>query len=311
MFTQSHSPRIVATLVALVAVSVAAPTFAKRPSKRAKAAAAKAAAEKAAADAAAAKAAEEAAAAEAAAAEAAKPPPPPDPGHVNLSSDATGLVAEVAGALHGLKEGDNKVQLMPGDYDIVVRDGAKKEIARLKVRVESNKVALLTVVTKGKLVVTAGADTGVQVDGKAVAAKDGKAETTVGAGKHSVVITQPGMVGRKGEIDVIAGKTHSITATLKPYDAGSKPAAWAGVLGGGALILTAVLLESFAEPTAVGGDATRWALVGVGMAGFVGGTIMMKGILEREANPPVEPGKLDTKVSALDKTVGIKIAGRF
>ncbi len=305
MFTQSHRMTMVASMFAVLALSLAAPSYAKRgkQSKRAKAAAA-AAAEAAATEAAAA----EVAAAEAAAIEAAKPPPP---GYVNLASDATGLVAEFNSALHGLKEGNNRYELPVGDYAVVVTDGAKKEIAREQVRVESKQTATVTVVTKGKVIIAAGKSVAVQIDGKAAVAKDGKVESTVVAGKHSVVITEPGMIGREGALEVTAGKTHMVSAKLSPYDAGSKTAAWAGVIGGGGLILTAVLLEAFADPVAVGGDATRWALVGVGTTGFVSGTIMMKGILKREANPPVKKGKLNVKISAGPQMKGAAVAMRF
>ena len=184
-------------------------------------------------------------------------------------------------------------------------------VASFKVMIASEKDARVTVVTKGQVVIAAAGKTAVQIDGKAQTAADGTVTSTVEAGKHSVVITSPGMVGRSSDIDVVAGKTHSITAALEAFDAGSKPAAWAGIIGGGALILTAVLVESFADVGAMGGDATRWALVGVGTAGFVGGTILMKGILEREANPPIKPGKLDVKVSATPTMKGASLALRF
>ena len=202
--------------------------------------------------------------------------------------------------------------MMPGDrHAIVVRDKANKEIGSFKVMIEAEKEARITVVTKGKIVVAADAKTAVQIDGKAVKANDGQVASTLAAGKHSVVITSPGREGLKGDVHVIAGKTHTVSGALKAFDAGSRPAAWAGIIGGGALILTAVLIESFADVSAVGGDATRWALVGVGTAGFVGGTILMKGILEREANPPIKDGKFDVKISATPTMKGAAVAMRF
>lgn len=297
MFTHRHTPRLVATLVVLTTFVLASNSFAKRPKKKAKPVEAPVA--------------EAPAELPAEATVAVEPPPPPKPGNVVVASDSDGLVAELAGALHGLKVGDNTYELQPGEHAIIVRDRANKEVATFKVMIESEKDARVTVVTKGQVVIAAAGDTAVQIDGKAQTAKDGTVAATVAAGKHSIVITSPGRVGRSSDIDVVAGKTHSVTAALEAYDAGSRPAAWAGIIGGGALILTAVLVESFADVSALGGDATRWALVGVGTAGFVGGTILMKGILEREANPPIKPGTLDIKVSATPTLRGAALAMRF
>lgn len=239
------------------------------------------------------------------------PPPPPKPGYAVITSDADGLTAEVAGTLKGLKVGETRVELQPGDHKITVTDKDKKVVATFDIKIEPEGEAKVSVVTRGQIVVPTAAEVKVKIDGKDVAAADGKVSATLPAGPHSVVVTQTGMVGAKASVDVAAGKTHMITAGLKPYDAGSKPAAWAAIIGGGGLILAGVLLEAFADRDAVGGDATRWSLVGVGTAGFVGGTILMKDILKKEANPPIEEGGLTIKLAATPRLQGAAVAMRF
>lgn len=240
-----------------------------------------------------------------------EPPPPPKPGHVVIHSDADDLVAQVDGALVGLKKGPNKVELKPGDYTIVVKTKKGEAVGSYKVTVQSEAEASVKVVTTGVIVLGVNDGSSLEVDGKKVAPKDGTAKLSVKAGKHSVVVKRPGFFGRKGDLDVTAGKTHSIDPALDKLKAGNKTLAWVGVVGGGALVLTGVLLEALVDANKFGGDATRWAVMGVGTAGFVGGTILMKQILKKENNPPVKPGTIKASVALSPATRSASLALRF
>ncbi|GEM_PF-3406229 len=230
-------------------------------------------------------------------AEAVVAPPPPAPGFVVINVDMEGLSAVVGGEVHGLKIGANRFELPAGDAVIEVQDKKGKSIKKETVTVNSGKDTDIKIVMTGKLVVRTAEGMTVKLDGKAVKAESGAASATVKGGKHSVVVTQPGRVGVKSNIDVIAGRTHTINPSLATFSPGNENLAWAGVLGGGALILAAVLMERFADATSFGGDTTRWVMVGAGVAGFASGTIMMKDIYKKEANPPVKDGKLPMQVT--------------
>ena len=232
-------------------------------------------------------------------------------GHVLIVSDADALVAEVAGALHGLKTGENRIQVPAGATKIVVRSKKDAEVATFQVNVPAAGEARVTVVTKGTIVVDAGEQQAVEVDGNAVTAKDGRMESSVAAGKHSVVVSAPGRIGQKGDIEVVAGKTHTISPQLRQLEIGNKSLAWAGIYGGGAMVLVSVLMESFVDAGAAGGDVTRWGLAGVGAAAFVLGTIEMKDILKKESTPPVDDTTFKVKISSARQFRGAGVSMRF
>ncbi|MEY3013792.1 MAG: hypothetical protein RIT45_2527 [Pseudomonadota bacterium] len=224
-------------------------------------------------------------------------PPSPKPGHVVIESDADGLVAEVAGAVHGLKIGANRIEVAAGDWTVAVRDKAGKAVGSWSVHVDPEGEAKVTVVTTGEVVIPVSNGRVVEINGKAVEAKNGEVRTRLPAGKASVVVKEPGKVGIKGDVEVTAGKSASIDPKLEHFEPGNKTLAWVGIVGGGALVLAGTLMEPFVDASAAGGDATRWAMVGVGTAAFVGGTILMKDILAKENAPPVKDGSFDVRLS--------------
>lgn len=234
-----------------------------------------------------------------------EPPPPPPPGFVVVNVDVEGLSAVIAGEVHGLKVGANRFELPagPAKVDLQGKDG--KTIKSYDVSIESSKDAAVDVVMTGKLVVTAKGDMAVNLDGKDVQAKEGKVEARVKGGEHSIVVTQPGHVGIKSKIEVMAGRTHAIDPQLASFDPGNRTLAWVSILGGGALILAATVVEAVGQAGEFGGESARWGIAGVGVVGFVGGTIMMKDILKKEANPPTEDGKFAVQVSRASLPTGL------
>lgn len=232
--------------------------------------------------------------------EEAPPAAPPPPGFVVITVDTEGLSAVVGGEVHGLKKGANRFELPAGSATIEVQGKGGKSIQKTDVVIDSAKDAQVSVTLTGKLVINGDA-LAISVDGKDLKKDGASAQTQLLRGKHSVVVTQPGRIGIKSQVEVLAGRTHTIDPRLERFDAGDKRLAWASVLGGGGLIVAAVILERFVDSQSLGGDTTRWIMVGGGIAGFAGGTIMMKKILKREANPPVQDGKLDVKVSAAQR----------
>jgi len=230
---------------------------------------------------------------------------------VVVVADADDLVAEVGGAIRGLKAGENRIELPAGDHTVVVRTKAGKAIGSYPVQVPSGGEARVQIVSTGVVVVPAREGRVVEVDGKAVEAKDGRYEIRRGAGKVPVVVKEAGKVGRKGEVDILVGKTATLDPTLEAFSAGNKNVALACILGGGALVLGGTLMEVFADADAVGGDGTRWALMGIGTAAFVGGTIWMKDILAKENSPPVQPGTFDVKFAATRGGAAARLTLRF
>lgn len=247
----------------------------------------------------------------AAPAEPAPAPEPPKPGHLVISADADELVAEVAGAVHGLKKGNNSIEVAAGDWTVVVRTKAGKAVGSYPAHVDPGAEVAVTVVSTGAIVVPVADGRTVEIGGKAAEAKDGKVEARLPAGKVPVVVKEPGKTGIKGEVEVLMGKTATIDPTLEAFDPGNKTLAWVGILGGGALVLTGVLMEGFVDASSAGGDATRWTMMGVGTAAFVGGTILMKDILAKENDPPVKDGTFDVRLSASRNGGAASLALRF
>lgn len=237
------------------------------------------------------------------------PPAKPAPGHVVIVADADGLVAQVGGALHGLKKGANRYPLPAGSHTVVVKNKKGAKIGSYPVTIAPAGEATVKVATVGTLTLNVADGGSLEVNGKKVKAKNGVASTSVPAGSHSIVVKRPGYFGTKGSLEVAAGSKLAIDPAMEKFKGGSRTLAWAGVVGGGALVVTAVLLEAFADAGDVGGDATRWVLVGVGTAGFVGGTILMKDLIKKENNPPVHPGKIKAKLSLGGKVA--RFAYRF
>jgi hypothetical protein len=228
------------------------------------------------------------------------------PGSLVVTADADGLVLEIrdAGAdsrVIGLKAGENRVDLAAGTVHVVVRTAGGQVLNDDNVAVPAGGEARLSVIGQGQVRVEAPEGAAVTLDGNPVARKDGVHATAAVAGAHSLVVTHPGRYGQKGALEVAAGRTAAVKADLQPYDvAGPIPTvAWVAVLGGGALLLTGVALDALFEANEVGGDATRWALVGVGTAGFVGGTVALKRSMDAVGEPPVRDGTWQVQVSRL------------
>ncbi len=244
-------------------------------------------------------------------AEPAPAPEPPKPGHLILEADADDLVAEVAGAVHGLKKGSNSIEVAAGDWTVVVRTKAGKAIGSYPAHVDPGADATIQIVSTGALVVPVDNGRTVEIAGKPVEAKDGKIEARFAAGKVPVVVKEPGKTGLKGEVEIVMGKTATIDPKLEAFDPGNKTLAWVGILGGGALVLTGVLMEGLVDASSAGGDATRWTMMGLGTAAFVGGTILMKDILAKENDPPVKDGSFDVRLSASSRGGSASLALRF
>jgi hypothetical protein len=215
---------------------------------------------------------------------------PAAPGTLVVVVDVDGLAADVAGAVTGLKKGENSLQVAAGTAKVVVRNAAGAVVKAADVVVASGATVRLEVTTRGRIEVATVRGAKIELDGKEVPAKDGKAEVDVDMGKHSLLITRPGYFGRKGDVELGAGQRATVTADLATFEPESdlRAYAWAGIGVGGALLLTAVAIDAFADYDSVGGDTVRWTMMGLGTVGFVGGTILLKQAAEANANPPVQ-----------------------
>ncbi len=242
----------------------------------------------------------------------AMPIEPPKPGYVHIDADDEGLVAEVAGEVHGLKKGDNRYELPAGVAGVRIKDKAGKVLLDKSVDVPAGGDVTLVVKTLGRIVVQSADDAKVTLDGKAVDRKAAAAGISVAPGEHAVQVSRPGYFGRKGKLNVAVGQTATVDPTLEAFVAGSSSTlAWAGIIGGGALVVTGVLVDAFADWDSVGGEGARWGLLGVGAAAFVVGNIMLKNQMDEAANPPMRDGGLKVQVGALQGGAMAVVAGRF
>ncbi|MFZ4577033.1 MAG: hypothetical protein ACOYOB_01455 [Myxococcota bacterium] len=254
----------------------------------------------------------------------AEPPPSPAsavvevapaaPGTLVVVVDVDGLAADVAGAVTALKKGENALQVAAGTAKVVVRTAAGAVVKEAEVAVASGATARLDVTTRGKIEVATVRGAKIELDGKEVPTSDGKAEVDVDMGKHSLVITRSGYFGRKGDVELGAGQRASVTADLAMFEPENdlRAYAWAGIGGGGALILAAVAIDAFANYDSLGGDTVRWTLMGLGTAGFVGGTILLKQGAEASASPPVQDTpKFDIRLSQTQGGAVARLGMRF
>lgn len=232
----------------------------------------------------------------------ATPPAAAAPGTLVVVADADGLVAELRAGSDtravGLKKGENRFEYPAGVVKIVIKKADGATVHEAEVQVPSGAEARVQFASRGQLVVKAPEGGKVEVDGKALEAKDGQVAADVDPGDHSVVVTAPGKVGQKGQVGVTAGKTTTVQAKLDAFQpAGNTTLAYVGMIGGGALVVTALVIDATTRFDELGGDATRWGLFGVGAAGFVGGTILLKSTMDEQ--PPVQDRGFDVQVSGV------------
>lgn len=251
----------------------------------------------------------------AAAAPPAAPAAPAAPGNVVITADADDLVAEIKPAsgdarVVGLVKGDNRIELAAGDATVTITTKAGRRISDNKVTVASGADVALDVKSRGKLVVQAPADASVELDGKDVPADAGQFSVDTTSGGHSVLVQRPGYYGQKGNVDVEVGKTAKLAPEFESFDAGSrKTIAWAGIIGGGALVVTAIVIDANTTYNQAGGDVVRWTLLGAGGAAFVGGTVLLKAIMDEAA--PVKDAKFSVQLAHLPGGGSAALALRF
>jgi hypothetical protein len=257
------------------------------------------------------------------------PPPPPQtppvpvtppadatPSAVIVASDADASVTLKSGAVErtvAVKKGDNRIELPRGHFVAQV-DPAKARVQPTEGDLaEPGQEVRLVLTTQGRVMIALpGEDGRVEVDGKALAAKDGKASADLPAGPHSIIVRQPGHFGAKGSVDVAPGRTVDVAARLEKFEGGgNQNLAWAGILGGGALIVAAIAVDAFSKYDEIGGDTTRWTLLGLGTVGFVAGTILLKSSIDANASPPVKDASFDVKVAGVRGGAVAQVGARF
>jgi len=227
--------------------------------------------------------------------------PPAADGTLVISADADDLVAEikVAGGdarLVGLKKGDNRVELAAGDVVVSVSTKAGRRILDTKVAITGGGESRLDVKSRGTLVVEAPADADVSLDDRDVAAEGGVFKATATPGGHSLVVQRAGYYGMRGTVEVEVGKTARVATQFEAFDPGPKATiAWAGIIGGGALVVAAVAIDATSRFDEWGGDVARWTLLGTGAAAFVGGTVMLKHTMDEPA--PIKDTRFSVQVA--------------
>ena len=232
-----------------------------------------------------------------------------------IQADADDLVAEVRAPgseprMIGLKKGDNSVEVASGSVQVSVQTKGGKKVSDSTVDVAPGGEAKLAVRSRGTVVIQVPADADVTVGGKDVEGQEGKFTVELEPGAHSLVVQRPGHFGQKGDVTVIAGKTATVAPQLESYDYGGKKTyAYAAILGGGALVVAAIALDALGSYDEFGGDVTRWSLLGLGAAGFVGGTIMLKHTLDEAA--PIKDVRYDVKIARLQGGAVASLGLRF
>lgn len=229
-------------------------------------------------------------------------PPPAAPGFLLLQADADDLLVDLTAPNQpaqriGLKVGDNKIELPAGTVEVAVTTKEGRAVLTRSLTIVSAATETLAIVSRAKVVIEVAADASVELDGtERDAPTKGRSELLLPPGTHGLTVQRPGFFGRKGDFTAEVGKTTTVHVELDPYDAGGKKTwGWVGLIGGGALVVSAIAIDTFSKYDDIGGDATRWTLFGLGAAGFVGGTIVLKAAMDEVA--PVRPGKYDIRVA--------------
>lgn len=238
------------------------------------------------------------------------------PGTLLVVADADGTAILASGTDEQqvtLKKGENRFPMAAGRVVVIRVDPGAVSAKPAEIAIESAKESRIDLTTRGRVIAALpAADASLEVDGKPVAVKDGKAVTEVLAGTHSVVVRQPGYYGNKSAFRVSPGLTTELTAQMEQFEGnGHRGLAWTGILGGGALVVAAIAIDAASKFDKVGGDSVRWGMLTVGSLGFVGGTILLKSIIDDEASPPVRDGRIDIKVSAAHGGAAAQVAGTF
>ncbi len=212
-----------------------------------------------------------------------------------------------------LKKGENRVELPQGHFTLLVDPAKVRAEPAEGDLTESGGELRIVLTTLGRVdVALPGEDGRIELDGKTLPAKDGKVHAEVPAGPHSLIVRRPGHFGAKGSVDVAPGRTTAVTAQMEKFEGtGNKTLAWVGIIGGGALVVGAIAVDAFGKYDEIGGDATRWTLLGLGAVGFVGGTILLKGYLDEDATPPVKDARFDVKVAVLPGGALAQVGGKF
>lgn len=232
-----------------------------------------------------------------------------------ITADADDLVAEIKAPaseprLVGLKKGENAIEVTSGSVQVSVQTKGGRKVVEQGIDVPAGGQAQLAVRSRGILLVQVPADADVQVEGKDVEADAGKFQVELEPGSHSLVVQRPGQFGQKGSVAVEAGKTATVAPQFETYDYGGKKTyAYAGIIGGGVLVVAAIAIDALSTYDEFGGDVTRWSLLGVGAAGFVGGTILLKHTLDQAA--PVKDVRYDVKVAGLRGGAVANLSLRF
>ena len=227
----------------------------------------------------------------------ATPEAPPAPGALILITDADTDEATVAGQVVSLHKGENRVALPAGAVVFAVRFG-NGLLVKGEAVVPPGGEARAEAWSAGRIAVHVGDGAKVEIDGKPATVAAGEVVADAGVGSHTVLVTQPGHIGKRASVDVIGGHTTEITPNLAKFEVDvDNTLPWIAVLGGGALIVSALVIDAVTRYDKVGGEATRWGLLGLGTAGFVGGTLLLKANMDAVGTPPTQDGAFDVRIT--------------
>jgi len=222
------------------------------------------------------------------------PPPPPvaPPATLKVTVDQPGMSAEIDGDAHPLKEGDNFWTRRPIPTRVVIKGADGKVLLEDNVQLKPGETYTLTVSTMSEIKLEVTEGTQIEIDGKMADAKPGTFSTRLRAGSHTLLVKRPGYFGQKGTIAVDAGRSHTIGTSLEkvPDMSRTRTVAWAGIIGGSAMLMSAVVLEfaTDANTRGPGGDAARWILGGGGSVAVITGTLVLKGAMDAMDAPEVK-----------------------
>ena len=138
------------------------------------------------------------------------------------------------------------------------------------------------------------------VDGAKGKAPKADKRVEVEPGKYTVIVRRPGFVPMKGTVDVVAGKTHTITFNEEAVPQRRQGEIWSliGIGVGVSAVVTAAALELANLEETKGMAALKGSLAGVGSVMFISGGACLHWIRTARDNPAVKDGEFKINVGA-------------
>ncbi len=213
------------------------------------------------------------------------------PGYVDIQADAT-LTLDLqngrATTHFSLHPGSNHCDLATGTWAIG-GDATRLRALPNPLVVVAGQGTPVTVLTLGLVGLDSTQAPGSTAEIESKILKLGEPMAALPAGPHSVVLRQPGHVPGSANFVLTPGSSVRFSASLAPQEPHARWPAWTAIALGASLLAGAAVLDRFSKFDGLGGDFSRFTLVGVGAAGIVTGTLLAKHWIDQEDDPTPQP----------------------